>query len=232
MKKGRTFGNNVMIKLDPDNDSIKFKNGVEIYIDTTFDPEKHATVTGEIYGLPQKLKYTGKANNGMPWKVPVQLKIGDRVVVYYLAIVNAFRPESYKAIIEKDDKYVFTGYQNIYALIRDGQIIPINGYCLIEPCENPDWIRKQERMKKIGLEAVRLTDKNNTDVVYGIARYVGDPVEEYAGGRSDDGIDVKPGDTVVMRRISDIPVEFDLHAKLDGGKKYWRVQRRNILAVL
>jgi len=221
-----------MIKLDPDNDSIKFKNGVEIYIDTTFDPEKHATVTGEIYGLPQKLKYTGKANNGMPWKVPVQLKIGDRVVVYYLAIVNAFRPESYKAIIEKDDKYVFTGYQNIYALIRDGQIIPINGYCLIEPCENPDWIRKQERMKKIGLEAVRLTDKNNTDVVYGIARYVGDPVEEYAGGRSDDGIDVKPGDTVVMRRISDIPVEFDLHAKLDGGKKYWRVQRRNILAVL
>jgi hypothetical protein len=230
--RARTFGNQVMIKLDPENDHIKLLNGEKLYLDTTYDPEKHATVTGEVWGLPAKLQYTGKANNGMPWKIPMETKIGDRVVVYYLAVVNCFRPESYKVITEKNGRYVFVNYQNIFAIIRDGVIIPINGYCLIEPCENPEWIATKKRMAAAGLQAIRLSEKSNTDVVYGIVRYVGRPIEEYIGGKTDDGIAVNPGDTVVMRRISDIPVEYDLHAKIDGGKKYWRVQRRQILAVL
>jgi hypothetical protein len=232
MKRGITFGNNVLIKLDKDNDSLKFKNGVEIYLDTSFDPEKHATVIGEVYGIPRKLKYTGKANNGMPWHVPMEIQIGDKVVVYYLAVVNCFRPESFKAVIEDSGKYVFVNYQNIYAIIRNGTIMPINGYCLIEPCENPEWTRLKQRMKAAGLTFVQMNDKSNKDVVYGIVRYISRPVMEYVGGKTDDdGVAINTGDMVVMRRISDIPIEYDLHAKLDGGKKYWRVQRRNILAV-
>jgi co-chaperonin GroES (HSP10) len=225
MKKGRTFGNNVLIKLDEKNDSIKFASGGELYIDTTFEPEKHETVTGEVWGAPKYLR-------GKNWNTTVELQEGDRVVVHYLAISNAFKPESFQAVIEGNDLYVFVNYESIYAIIRDGVIIPINGYLLVEPCENPEWIRLQERMKAIGQEAVRLSTKNNTDVVYGIIRYIGKPVERYAGGKTDNGFDVKQGDTVVMRRISDIPIEFDLHAKFDSGKKYWRVQRRNILAVI
>lgn len=230
MKKGRTFGNNVLVKLDEDNDKYKYPSGLEIYIDNSFEPEKHITVTGEIYGIPKKLKYNGQG--GISWDTDIEIQIGDKVVMYYLAVINAFKAESCKAIFEGTDKYVFISYESIYAVIRDGVIIPVNGYCLVEPCENPAWARLQERMKLLGLEAVQLNNKNNTDVVYGIARYVGKPVMEYIGGRTDKGVDVNPGDTVVMRRISDVPVEFDMHAKLDGGKKYWRVQRRNILAII
>ena len=232
MKVRKTFGNNILIKLDKLNDSIRLKDGLLLYIDTTFDPEKHATVTGEVIALPSRLQYTGKPNKGMPWKNNLEVKIGDRVVMYYLSVTNCFRPETYKAIIEGEDRYVFIQYQNILAFVRDDQIVPTNGYCLVEPVENPEWVRVKERMEKVGLQAVRLSEKSNTDVVYARVKYCGRPNDEYVDDKHcDQGVDVSPGDIVVMRRISDIPLEYDLHAKIDGGKKYWRVQRRNILAI-
>jgi hypothetical protein len=51
-------------------------------------------------------------------------------------------------------------------------------------------------------------------------------------GISDDGVDIHPGDKVVLRKVSDIPLQYPLHAKIDGGKTFWRVQRKNILAKL
>jgi hypothetical protein len=231
MKPRQTFGNHVLIKLDKENDFIKLQNGTTLYIDTSFEPEKHATVTGEVIALPSRLIYTGKPNIGMPWKTPMEVQKGDRVVVYYLSILNALRKESYKAVVEGDDKYVFIQYQNIYALVRENRIIPVNGYCLIEPVENPEWTRLKYRMSKIDLVPVKLTDKSNTEVVYGKVKYCGTPIDEYVDGYTDKGVNVSPGDIIVMRKISDLPLEYDLHAKIDGGKKYWRVQRRKIFAV-
>ena len=232
MKVKQTCGNHVLIKLDAINESINLKDGSRLYIDTTFDPEKHATVTGEVIAIPKTLRYTGKPNQGTPWKTTIEVREGDKVVLYYLSVTNCFRPESYKAIIDGDDRYVFVLYQNILAMVRDGQLIPTNGYCLVEPIENPEWTKTKERLAKSGLEAVRLTERSNTGVVYGRIKYCGLPSEAYVDSKhSDDGVNISPGDIVVMRRISDIPLEYDLHAKIDGGKKYWRVQRRNILAI-
>ena len=104
MNPKQTFGNYILIRLDRDNDFIKLENGSTLYIDTSFEPEKHATVIGEVFGIPKKLTYTGKPNIGMPWKTPLQIKIGDKVIVHYLAIVNAFRKEAYKAIVDGEDK--------------------------------------------------------------------------------------------------------------------------------
>jgi hypothetical protein len=231
MNPKRTFGNHILIKLDPENNFFKLQNGTTLYIDTSFEPEKHATVTGEVFGVPSRLTYTGKPNIGMPWKTPMEIMCGDRAVIYYLSVVNAFRKEMFKAIIEGEDKYVLIQYQNIFAIVRYGKIIPVNGYCLVEPIENPEWIALQERMAKSNLVPVNPKEKSVTSVVYGKVRYCGIPNEEYVDKHTDSGVDVKPGDIVVMKRISDLPLEYDLHAKIDSGKKYWRVQRRNILGV-
>ena len=227
-----TFNNNVLIKLDPENNLVKLKNGTDLYIDTAFEVEKHATVLGEVVGLPKRLFYTGTPNQGMPWKTEMELRIGDRVICYYLAILNALRPESMKALIEGEDRFVFIQYQNVFATIREGNIIPINGYCLVEPCDNPATVQLRERLKKSNLIAVSNSKPSVTDVVYGKVKYTGKANTSYPGGTSDDGVDIKPGDVVVMRKITDIPLEYDLHAKIDGGKKYYRVQRRKIFAVL
>lgn len=227
-----TFNNNILIKLDPENNLVKLKNGTDLYIDTAYEPEKHATVLGEVIGMPKKLFYNGIPNQGMPWKTNMELKIGDRAICYYLAVLNALRPESMKAFIEGVDRFVFVQYQNIFAIIREGVIIPINGYCLVEPCENPYIKELEERMLKLNLVLPKLNRPSNTDVVYGKIRYFGRPNEEYPDGSSDEAIGINYGDTVIMRKITDVPLEYDLHAKIDGGKKYWRVQRRKIFAIV
>lgn len=232
MQNKRTFGNYVLVRLDKDNDLIKLKNGVELYVDTTFEPEKHATVTGIVCGLPQKLLYTGIPNLGMPWKTPIELKFGDRVVMYYLSVVNALRPETLRAVVIEGEKYIWIQYQNIFAAVREGLIVPVNGYCLIEPCDSPEITAQDDRMKKVGLTMFRSDKKSLTGVVYGKVKYLGRPNDAYVDGHTDEGVNINPGDTVVMKKITDLPLEYDMHANIDGGKRYWRVQRRYIFGKL
>lgn len=229
----RTLNNYILIKLDPDNTSIKLKSGFQLYVDTSFDPEKHQVVTGTVYGIPSKLEYSGTPNKGLPWLTDMEVKLGDKVVVYYLAIVNALKKEQQRYFFEGGDKYVLITYNNIFTVYGDGFVKPINGYVLIEPCSDPFLEKTKERLKKLNLEWVKLDTKSNTNVSFGIVRYMGKPNREYVDeGASDDGVDVKIGDTVVLRKVSDIPLQFNLHAKIDGGKVYYRAQRRKILAVI
>lgn len=233
MEPKRTFANFLMIKLDPENTSIKLRNGIELYVDDTYEPERNITVTGTIYGLPSKLTYTGQANIGMPWLTDMEVRMGDQVIVYYLAVVNALKPETRRYVLEGEDRYVFILYQNIFCVVREGKIIPINGYCLIEPCANPMIEAQKKRMEKIGLELVKLNETTKDQVNYGIVRYMGAPNLEYVDeGQSDEGVDIAVGDTVVIKKTTDIPLQYNLHQKVHEGKKLWRVQRRNIFAKL
>lgn len=227
METKRTLNNLVMIRLDKENDTVK-----GLFVDTTFEPERHTTVTGVIWGLPSHLQYTGQPNRGMPWETPLEAKIGDGVICYYLSIVNALKPKESRCIIEDGERFVLIPYQFIYALIRDGKIISINGYCLIEPCENPEVTRQREVMKKIGLEMVEPTDKRNSnEVIFGRVKYTSVPNRQYVDETSSDkGVDIAVGDVVVIRKTNDIPLQYSLHQKVNDGVKLFRVQRRNVMA--
>jgi hypothetical protein len=93
MEHKRTTNNYILIKLDPENKSIKLSSGMELYIDQSFDPEKHATVTGVVWGVPERLLWAGKPNVGLPWKTNLEVKVGDKVIMYYLSIINALKRE-------------------------------------------------------------------------------------------------------------------------------------------
>lgn len=221
----------VMIKLDPEYNAITLKNGVELYVDLSFEPERNATVTGKIWGLPSHLYYSGEPNKGLPWETSLEAKMGDGVICYYLSIVNALKPKEGRHFIEDGERYVLIPYQFIYALIRDEKIIPINGYALIEPVEDPAITLDKERMAKLGMELVIGEKRNSKEVIYGRVKYLSTPNRRYVDeGNSDEGVDIAVDDVVVIRKTNDIPLQYDLHAKLDGGAKYFRVQRRNIMA--
>jgi len=231
MNRKLTFNNQVLIKLEPENTSIKLRNGFELYVDNTYEPEKNATVTGMVYGLPSHLYYTGKGNVGMPWDTPMELKMGDKVIVYYLSIINAFKPENRRYVLEGEDRYVFIQYSSIYAKYGEGFVQPINGYCLIEPCSDPFVEKQKQRMQSIGMELILFNKKNNTNVSFGIVRYLSTPNRRYVDEHSsDEGVDIAIGDTVVLKKTYDLPLQYDLHQKVDKGKKLLRVQRRSILA--
>lgn len=231
MKPRQMLNNYVMIKLDPAYDSVKLSSGLELYIDLSFEPEKHATVTGEVICLPRKLYYSGEPNKGMPWLTDMEVREGDQVIIYYLSVVNALKKENQMYLIEGEDRYIFITYNNIYAVVRDGKVIPVNGYVLIEPCEDPSITEDKERMKRLGLAFVVTEKRTNTNVTYGRVKYLGTPNREYVDDDfSDEGVDIAEGDVVIIRRIHDIPLQYEQHQKVNEGKPLLRVQRRNLFA--
>ncbi len=231
MEPKKCLNNFCLIKLDPENTSIKLRNGFELYVDNSFEPEKNATVTGEVFGLPSHLKYSGKPNLDMPWLCDMELQMHDKVILYYLSVVNALNPRNKRYILEGEDKYIFVSYDNVYAIVRGEQVIPINGFCLIEPIEDPAITHERERMKALGMELVTMGRKISNQVTYGKIKYLGNPNRAYVEDfHSDKGVDVAVGDVVVIRKTADIPLQYELHAKINDGVKLFRVQRKNILA--
>ena len=232
MELKKAVANNVCVKLDPANDMIETPSGLKLVIDTSFEPEKHIVRVGTVEKTPENLIYHHK-KSGYPWKTTMDLKEGDRVVMYFMAIQNCLAPEKKKCYREGKDVWIFIKYHNIYAVIEKNNIRPINGYVLVEPVEDPAWLEKKERFEKMNMEIPDLRKASNVDVTYGKIAYIAPPNEEYADDyKSDLHHEEKVGDTIVMRRITDIPVEYEYHAKMDGGRKLYRMQRHQILAVL
>lgn len=232
MNVKQTLGNNVVVKLDPANNFIETESGLKLEIDTSFEPEKHIVRVGTVIEAPRKLIYHHK-RSGYPWKTTMELKAGDRVVMYFMAIQNCLAPEQKKYTREGDDIYIFIKYHNIYAVIEENNIRPINGYVLVEPVEDPEWERRTGEAKRINLILPDLRKASKTDVTYGKIIYMAPPNEIYADDyKSDHFHTEKVGDTVIMKRIRDIPVEYEYHAKMDGGRKLFRMHRHDILAVL
>jgi hypothetical protein len=232
MKARQTLGNNVIVKMDPENKFLETPSGLKLYVDTSFEPDKHVVRIGTVEQLPTRLLYKEK-QTGFPWKTEMELKVGDRVVMYFLAVQNCLAPEKKNYIRDGEDLWIIIKYHNIYAIIGDGFVKPINGYVFVEPVEDPAWILRQEQHKRLGLELVDTRKLSKTDVTYGKIAYMGIPVEEYADDyKSDKHYNLNIGDTVVMKRIRDIPVEYEYHAKIDGGRKLFRMKRHDILATL
>jgi len=264
------MGNMVLIKLDRLPEEIKLKSGKKIYIDPGYEPEKHAAVTGHVIATPS-LIYSKLRNYSMPWDTDMELKVGDYIIFYYLAAVNAFRKEDPKWLKDENGNfYVFVKYENFYVAKRKmgnvkdvnwmaevkiksdaetpfryvkqadeyypvddnddyHKIIPLNGYCIIEPVINEEYQKLEKKYKELELDVPKQLMKKFS-AKYGIVKYLGKPNRNYRTPGSDGG-DIKVGDRVILRRIANITLEYEYHATFDGRKKYFRVQRRYIMAV-
>jgi co-chaperonin GroES (HSP10) len=232
MKVRHTLGNNVMVRLDEKNDYIKTDSGLRLFLDTSYEPEKHIVRVGTIEHVPDNLMFSKKKTE-FPWKTEIEIKAGDKAVMYFMAIQNCLAREQKKYYEEDKHVYIFIKYHNIYAIIRDGEIIPINGFVLVEPIEDPAWEAMVKKAAESKLIIPDFRKLSKTHVTYGKIAYIATPNKEYVDDhKSDEHYDLKEGDKIVMKKIRDIPVEYELHAKLDKGRKLYRMQRHDILAVL
>jgi len=277
IRKIRPQGSMVLIKLDRIPEEIKLESGKVIYIDPNYEPEKHAAVTGHVIATPPLIySYSKLRRDSMPWDTDMELEIGDYVIFYYLAAVNAFRKEDPKWLKDENENfYVFVKYENFYVAKRKmgniddynfmaeakvadpvfsslnpgktkiaitggevypvdekgdyHKIIPLNGYCIIEPVINEEYQKLEKKYKELELDVPKQLMKKFS-AKYGIVKYLGKPNRAYRTPGSDGG-DIKVGDRVILRRIANITLEYEYHATFDGRKKYFRVQRRYIMAV-
>lgn len=242
IKKIYPLNNHILIKLSRKSDELTLRGGTTIYIDNTFEEEKHIPVTGRVMAFPAKLYYNNQVGNShsMPWDVDMEIRVGDDVIFYYMAAINCMgtldNPTGNGKYFKDPDggEYIMITYDNLFLARRDQQIIPLNGYLILEPIEDEEFLRVKERFAKAKLTL----PKNYVQICAkeGIVRFLGSPIREYRdrdkNGElrfTDEGVDIRHGMRVMIRKAADLPLEYDVHASLEERKRFLRVQRRYIL---
>jgi hypothetical protein len=179
-----------------------------------------AEVWGYVAGLPSKLYFNRKDVTSMPWDTEMELRIGDMVWFNYFASVNC------DELVCGDRRFYAISYQDLYVAKRKDEIIPLNGYCLCEPV-------RIDYESDLAEGVVEHYEKNKV-----VVRHLGQPNKRYftGGGRQtyhNDIIDVKEGDTVLLRKNYPLNKIERLDAiSTFSDKTYYAIQRRFMEIVL
>lgn len=217
----RLLNNYVLVKPDPGNSKITLRNGVVIFLDTSFEVERHAVTSGTVVKVPASLTYI--ENNGLlnlDVITTQELKKGDKVIFHYIQTLDNLKLSRY--ITCGRETYFLVYYDKIFCAIRRKKVIPVNGLVIVEaekepPIKSPFII--PDMFKGIESET------------RGVIKYIGSPVGGYSD-YPDQGGDVdylKVGDSVLFRKVDSVPLQYPLHQTIDKDKTLYRMHRRDIL---
>lgn len=232
----------VFVEIPPAISSIKTKSGIELFIDTSFNPERYANVYATVLAVPDKLtsKTMNEDRNKNSFRSTdkdMRLQAGDQVWFHYLTLKNALKNYDRGTYFEENGKrYALLPYSSLFFAIREvkaepsgenvwinSEFISLNDWLLIEP------ISKEQHMEKIEKFGNIIVD-DTYQSPSGLVLTTDQPFKSSEGiVRScppDCGIEV--GETIIFEKESDVPVEYDLCKTLD--KPYWRMKLEDIVA--
>lgn len=199
------INNNVLIHPNTEHyNHIRFPGGFKLYLDTSFEKEKHACTSGWITELPEKLKYP------KGYKPVIEAEIGDEVIFNYLDMSNGAKKGNLT------EKGLYLPYDFLYAVIRDGEVIPLNGWLIIEeatvPLPETSLFIPDVCKKKIETK--------------GIIRYAGASIQ------ADVNYDLKVGDTIAFAKHTSLPLQYEMHQLISPDRPLFRVRYEDVLAVI
>jgi len=196
--------------------------GKEIAIDTSFEPEMHSPTSGYVVKCCEHLIFNQNDPTSTAYDTDVELKGGDKVWFHFLAIRLAIQ---YGQVFNMENQMVVAiPYDKIYAGKRGDKVFTVNGWYLIEP--------EEKALPKTTL-IIPDTVKGDSEVT-GTVRFTPTPIRGYHGHPelgSDKGY-AKAGDRVLFRVVDSIPLQYAYHANLIGRTKMYRMQEKDILAIL
>jgi co-chaperonin GroES (HSP10) len=213
----------VLIELDAlFYNKITLRSGDDLIIDPTYEPEKHHQTSGIVKAVPDSLYFQKfDMEFSMEYKVPVEIKEGDKVFFHYLQISSAI---SNNHLLKIDGKqHIFIRYDQCFCALRDDKFVMLNGWMLLEP------INQKDKPKPKYIDPRLPKDRQEKNPLRGKILHLGESVTEYlwGGEETDIGIDVDAGDVVTFLPHSDIPLEYNLHRTLKNV--YYRVQRKDLI---
>ena len=204
----------ILVKPLKENNYVKVGDS-KVYIDTTFQKEKHAVTCGEVVSvcdvLPEELR------------TDIEVKVGDIVYFHYLCTLNAVRDNKY--LVCKGTPYYSVPYESLYVAKRESQVILgkntqivcLNGFVLVKP-------QMKYASNKIGKVLLPDSMMKEEKISRGEVAFIGTPL------KGDKAL-VKRGDSIIFRKSSSVPLQYGLHASFDGDSKYYRMKNESILAV-
>jgi len=204
----------VKIKL-PENEAVaQTKSG--IYLSTIIEPNWYKITTGYVIRIPDRLQFGISTKDeflsSLEFDTECEIRTGDKIHFNYTSITN-------KKIFYDlaGNTHIFIRYDSIYCGIRDGEVIPVNGWVLME--------HKTQEMSSAQIEVI-----NTSEYEYGLVKYVGKPVMNYKfipGLKDDDNI--YAGQEVCYKSGTAIQLENPLLTTIQE-KPLLRIHRRWICA--
>ncbi len=223
-KDSRILSNYVLIEVPLEkHESIKMKSGTEIYVDNTYEPEKHAMNYGTVLKTPDKLKYSGIKGDedSLDFDTDMELEVGDVVHFHYL---EASKSAKRGRVIQYEGKRaVMVRYDRLFFARRGDGIVMTNGWILVDPIYEDEI--------KSDIIAIPDFSKGKPKTQEGIVRHIGSGIKEniFAQDFGADTNEVSVGDRIAFTKHSNILLEYDVHETMD--KKYFRVQQKDIIGI-
>lgn len=226
----------VLIRIvKPVNDSVKFQtSGVELFIPTDYEPDKHITVRGEVVKVCDHLNFNPKNIQGDIYRTIIEVEKGDFAYFSYHSALMCLGSKASSVVQYPDEKYfiqdeklyIFLPYSSIYFVRKqNGRVVPVNGNVICEKVE--------EEVKN---DHIIIPDAYKTQTP-GLFKVIhsGRGVFEKAVGpdqteKIDPNLPYGPGDFVVPKaQYHALQIEYELH-KTIGFKPYWAIHHTNIAA--
>lgn len=136
--------NNYIVQLDKAfQDEIVTPGGLKLYIDTRFSPEWNTTVTGKIVSVPGKISSDRLDLKGRT----IEGEAGEEVIISYMVVFDGDHRENDTFLHNNLFYYNGEYYWKcdafaVLGFIRDGKLIPAQGYVFVEALEE----QKEERI--------------------------------------------------------------------------------------
>lgn len=219
------ISNYVLVRpLRKDNELV-LSDKQTIFIDPSWEREKHAPSAGIVIKTPAGIYFNDKdANSTAEYETDQELLEGDTVVFHYLCFQTAI--ERRQCFTIDGEIYLLIKYDQIFLAKRGDNVIPINGWLIIEPDD-----------EDINIGTLIKPDQllNRKSLTHGTIRFAGSMVRAYASvytkDKPFDTDEVSIGDHVTFSKEDSIPLQYELHQIIEKGKVLYRAQRKDILTV-
>lgn len=203
-------------------DEIRIGNGKVLYLDTRFEEYLNAKTAGRVMAVPDKLKYDPMSSVSLEWDTDMELMVGDTVVYNYLAVKSAI-----EAGLVMEDGTVVIPYDKIYAAVRDGKVVCVNGFIVVEPEQEvvESFLDVPDSTKQLSKQIGR--------VLYAGSPNRGYKIEQLINGYTGPDTPVKAGDRVIFNWNDAIPVQpnAELRGEIDR-KVLYRMQHKDVHALV
>ena len=211
--------NYVLFAPDWDSDQVRIA-GFTMYVNPIFEKGMHAPVGGEVMAVPRSLLYT-EDYPALDFDVPMEVQCGDFITVEFHEVFSAIENSEQRRVIYKDKECILVRYDRIIGAVRDGIIIPLNGYIFAQPLPYDPTSE---------FEIVEMKKKQHHGNKALVA-HVGVKVKRYWWNREiTDTLDVSVGDTIYFINHADVVVEHEYHRKMFENPMF-RIHRKHIIGI-
>lgn len=158
--------NKIFVQVDKKfQDEIETDGGLKLYKDTTWKPEENSTTYGTVTAVPIHVD-TVHIDSDFQHNV----QVGDKLYFNFNVVLD-----NDNLIVHEGEEYWIVDYWNAIALVRDGDVLPVGSYILIDPIEEeltsdliiiPEMSQKKEKNKGIVYSSLHPDIPNGSTVEY------------------------------------------------------------------